>query len=127
MNNKYSVKNLIATGVFSVLMLLCAMIGGGPFATIPSLTFYFPIGAALLGGPVFMLFIAKVPKKGALIIMGAIMCILGTLTGMHWGMNFGVLLSATIASFVCSIGEFKNMKLNDLQHWPHGHIFCLLL
>ncbi|MCR5823501.1 MAG: MptD family putative ECF transporter S component [Lachnospiraceae bacterium] len=107
-----SAKDLIVTGIFAVLLLMAAMIGGGPFAAVPTLTFYFPIGAALLAGPIFMLFIAKVPKFGALAIVGAVMCILGTLTGMHWGMNFGFLICSIIASVVAGMGKFKKPVLN---------------
>ena len=116
MNNKFSVKDLITTGIFGVLLLMCAMITGGPFATIPTLTFYFPIGASVLAGPVFMLFIAKVPKRGALVIVGVIICILGTLTGMHWGMNFGYLTFCIAAAIVAGIGRFQNMALNVLAY-----------
>ncbi len=107
---------MITTGIFSVLLLFCAMITGGPFATIPTLTFYFPIGASVLAGPVFMLFVAKVPKKWALPVVGVLLCVLGTLTGMHWGMNFGFLLFSIIASLVAGMGNYKNKVLNVLAY-----------
>ena len=116
MNSKISVKDLITTGIFGVLLLICAMLTGGPFAAIPTLTFYYPIGASILAGPVFMLFIAKVPKRGALMIVGVVLCILGTLTGMHWGMNFGYLIFCIIAALVAGIGHFRNMALNVLAY-----------
>ncbi len=109
-------KDLIVTGVFSVLLLFAAMITGGPFAAIPTLTFYFPIGAAVLAGPIFMLLVAKVPKQGALVIVGALMCALGTLTGMHWGMNFGFLICAILAGFIGGYGQFQNKVLNLLAY-----------
>lgn len=111
-----SAKDLIVIGVFGVLLLLCAMATGGPFAAIPTLTFYYPIGAAVLAGPVFILFLAKVPKRGGLIIVGIVLCILGTLTGMHWGMNFGYLIFCCIAAMVAGAGGFGNMKLNILAY-----------
>ncbi len=119
MNDKkttLTAKDLIATGIFSVLLLLAAMITGGPFCAVPTLTFYFPIGAAVLAGPIFMLFLAKVPKRGALVIVGALLCILGTLTGMHWGMNFGFLICATIASIVAGIGEYRDKVWNLIAY-----------
>ncbi|MBE6015949.1 MAG: Trep_Strep domain-containing protein [Lachnospiraceae bacterium] len=109
-------KDLIVTGIFSVLFLVAVMIGGGPFATVPTLTFYFPIGAAVLAGPIFMLFIAKVPKHGALAIVGAVLCLLGTLTGMHWGMNFGFLVCSIIASFIAGAREFRSKALNLIAY-----------
>lgn len=112
----FSARDLILIGVFSVLFLLCAMITGGFLAATPTLTFYYPIGASVLAGPVFMLFISKVPKRGALAIVGIVLCILGTVTGMHWGMNFGYLLFCIIAAIVAGIGGFKNMGLNVLAY-----------
>ncbi|MCR5581018.1 MAG: MptD family putative ECF transporter S component [Pseudobutyrivibrio sp.] len=119
MNNdqkKLNTKDLIVTGIFAVLLLFAAMLTGGPFAAVPTLTFYFPIGAAVLAGPIFMLFIAKVPKQGALIIVGAVECLLGTITGMHWGMNFGILICCIIASFIAGGDKFENPKLNLIAY-----------
>ncbi len=118
MNNekKLNAKDLIVTGIFAVLLLMAAMLGGGPFATIPTLTFYFPIGAAVLAGPIFMLFIAKVPKYGALAIVGVVLCTLGTLTGMHWGMNFGFLICSIIASVISGVAKFKNPIMNLIAY-----------
>jgi len=113
---KLNAKDLIITGVFAVLFLMAVMIGGGPFASIPTLTFYFPIGAALLAGPIFMLYIAKVPKVGALAIIGVVECILGTLTGMHWGLNFGILISSIIASFIAGSRKFENPTFNLMAY-----------
>lgn len=109
-------KDLITTGIFSVLLLLAAMLTGGPFSAVPTLTFYFPIGAAVLAGPIFMLFIAKVPKHGALAIVGVLLCVLGTITGMHWGMNFGFLLCAVLAAIIAGIGNFKKPVLNLIAY-----------
>lgn len=109
-------KDLITIGVFGVLLLLCAMLTGGPFAAVPTLTFYYPIGAALLAGPVFMLFLAKVPKMYGLMIVGVVLCILGTVTGMHWGMNFGYLICSIIAAFIASRAHFENMAVNVISY-----------
>ena len=89
--------------------------GGGFFAIIPTLTFYYPIGASLLAGPVFLLYLAKVPKKKGLIITGIILCLMGTLTGMHWGMNFGYLIFCMIAAFVAGIADFRNKRINIVR------------
>ena len=59
-----SVKDLIVTGVFSAIIFICISLSGGVFMMMPALTFYYPVGAALLAGPVYLLMIAKVPKRG---------------------------------------------------------------
>ncbi|MBQ8488297.1 MAG: MptD family putative ECF transporter S component [Pseudobutyrivibrio sp.] len=130
--NGFTAKDLITIGIFSVLLLLAMMLTGGPFSAVPTLTFYFPIGAAVLAGPIFMLFIAKVPKQGALIIVGAVLCILGTVTGMHWGLNFGFLISATLAGLIAGIGKFKSNVLNLIAYivyciGPMGTYFVFIL
>ncbi len=115
-----SVRDLIMIGVFGVLLLLCAMLTGGPFAAIPTLTFYYPIGACLLAGPVFMLFLAKVPKLSGLMIVGVVLCILGTVTGMHWGMNFGYLICCCIASLIAKAKKFRSILLNIVAYMVYS-------
>ena len=116
MEKKFSTKDLIVTGVFSALLFICAMVGGCFFAITPTLTFYYPIGASVFAGPVFMLYLAKVPKRGALIITGIILCLVGTLTGMHWGMNVGYLVCCTLAAILAGIGHYENKVLNVLSY-----------
>ena len=81
-----TVKDLIVIGVFTAILSVCSMIGGTIFAVTPTLTFYYPIGAALLPGPVFLLLMAKVPKRGTLTIIGILLATIGFILGMHWAM-----------------------------------------
>ena len=57
-----TVKDLVTIGIFTALLFVTMLVGGIFFAPNPVLTFYMPLGSALLGGPVLMLMIAKVPK-----------------------------------------------------------------
>lgn len=61
-----TVKDLIIMGVFGALLMVGSVIGGLFFAVTPTITFYFSIGAAILPGLVFLLLLAKVPKRGAI-------------------------------------------------------------
>lgn len=65
-----TVKDLVTTGIFTALVFIFSQIGGIPFGMNPATTFYLPIGAAILSGPVYLLLIAKVPKRGPLTIVG---------------------------------------------------------
>ena len=111
-----TIKDLITAGVFSALLLVANCIGGAFFAVNPALTFYYPIAGAVLGGPIFLLLLAKVPKRGTLIIVGAVACILGFVTGMHWGMNMGCLIMLTVADMVAGIGKYRNKIINVLAY-----------
>lgn len=60
-----TVKDLVTVGIFSALFLVFALVGGIFFAPNPVLTFYMPVGSALLCGPVYLLIEneARPPKE----------------------------------------------------------------
>ena len=66
-----TVKDLVTVGIFSALFLVFALVGGIFFAPNPVLTFYMPVGIAMLCGPVYLLMLAKVQKRWAASILGA--------------------------------------------------------
>lgn len=69
-------KDLVTIGIFSALFLAFALVGGIFFAPNPVLTFYMPVGSALLCGPVYLLMLAKVQKRGATFLLAALLCYL---------------------------------------------------
>ena len=111
-----TVKDLIVMGVFGALLMVCSMIGGVLFAVTPTLTFYFSIGAALLPGPVFLLLLAKVPKRWGLTIIGVIISLLSLIMGMHWGMCVGGLIGAFLADMIAGTKNYRSKKLNILAY-----------
>lgn len=111
-----TVKDLIIMGVFAALLTVCSMIGGLFFAITPTLTFYFSIGAALLPGPVFLLLVAKVPKRGALTIIGVTISILSLVLGMHWAMSLGGLIGSLLADAIAGIKNYRSKKMNILAY-----------
>ena len=54
-----TVKDLVTTGIFSAIFFVFTLVGGLPFAPNPVLTFYMPMGAALLCGPIYLLMVRK--------------------------------------------------------------------
>lgn len=116
-----SVKDLIVTGVFSAIIFICISLSGGVFMMMPALTFYYPVGAALLAGPVYLLMVAKVPKKGPIFIASALMAIFCFVTGMHIGMTIGYLIGGVLAEIVAHTANYKSKKMNILSYV----FFCL--
>ena len=111
-----TVKDLVTVGIFSALFLVFALVGGIFFAPNPVLTFYMPVGSALLCGPVYLLMLAKVQKRWAASILGALLCIVWFVTGMHWAMAFGYLVMGIIADLVAGTGGYKSKKINSLSY-----------
>lgn len=110
------VKDLIVIGVFTAILSVCSMIGGTIFAVTPTLTFYYPIGAALLPGPVFLLLMAKVPKRGTLIIIGVLLATSGFVLGMHWAMCLGGLIGAVLADVIAGLKGYRSKKVNIMAY-----------
>lgn len=116
MKKGLTVKDLIVMGVFAALLMVCSMIGGVFFAITPTLTFYFSIGSALLPGPVFLLLLAKVPKRWALTIIGIIVSVLSLILGMHWGMCIGGLVGSVLADVIAGTQNYRSRKMNILSY-----------
>lgn len=111
-----TVKDLVTVGIFSALFLVFALVGGIFFAPNPVLTFYMPVGSALLCGPVYLLMLSKVQKRWAASILGALLCIVWFVTGMHWAMALGYLVMGIIADLIAGTGGYKSKKINSLSY-----------
>lgn len=111
-----TVKDLVTTGVFSALFFVVTMVGGIFFAPNPVLTFLMPPAVALLTGPVYMLLMAKVPKRGPILILGVLMGLIMFVTGMYWVWSIFYVVLAAVAELISGAGQFKSMKLNILGY-----------
>ena len=111
-----TVKDLVTVGIFTALFLVFALVGGIFFAPNPVLTFYMPVGSALLCGPVYLLMLAKVQKRWAVTILGALLCVIWLVTGMHWAMALGYLIMGIIADLAADAGQYKSKKVNSLSY-----------
>ena len=75
-----------------------------------------PVGSALLCGPVYLLMLAKVQKRWAVTILGALLCVIWFVTGMHWAMALGHLVMGIFADIVAGVGGYKSKKINSLSY-----------
>ena len=107
-----TVKDLVTTGIFSAIFFVFTLVGGLPFAPNPVLTFYMPMGAALLCGPIYLLMVAKVQKRWSVTILGIIMGIIWFATGMHWAFSLGYIGMGLIADLVAGAGHYRNKAIN---------------
>ena len=111
-----TIKDLVTTGIFSAIFLVFTLIGSILFAPNPVLTFYMPMGAALLCGPVYLLMIAKVQKRWSVTILGIIMGIIWFVTGVHWAFSLGYIGMGIIADLVAGAGDYRNKAVNLLSY-----------
>ncbi len=111
-----TVKDLVTTGIFTALFFIFTIIGGLPFAPNPVLTFYMPIGSVLLCGPIFLLLVAKVPKRWAITTLGIIVGLIFFATGMHWAMDLGYVVMGFIADLAAGTKGYRSVKMNVLSY-----------
>ena len=71
-----------------------------------------PMIVVLFAGSIFMLYMAKIPKKGAVSILGILAGILLFITGMFWMMSAFFILLGFIADYIISSGDFKSFRRN---------------
>lgn len=113
-SEKMDSKDLITTGVFCVLFFIATMVGGVMFAPNPVLTFFTPVAVAIFTGPIYMLLIQKVPKRGPMIILGVIMGSMLFLTGMFWIWAIACVVLGFVSGEIARAGNFKSLKLNTV-------------
>ena len=115
MNTKLNSKDLINIGVFSAIYLLVKLVISGIVVT-PILQILMMPLMALFTGPVYLLYLAKVGKFGAV-----------TITGLLGSALVGLLVYGNVYCFLVNVlffiaadliaysGKYKNSKLNNLS------------
>lgn len=108
--NSLQTKDFISIGIFSLIYFVIAFSIGG-IAQMTPVTFPFmPMIVALFTGSIFMLYTAKIPKRGAISILGILSGILLFVTGMFWMMSAFFVVFGFVADFIVSSGDFKSFK-----------------
>lgn len=104
----------IYTAIYFVLVTIATFSSGILFAGFAYVLL--PALAALISGCVYMLMVAKVPKFGAITIMGIVMGLFFFASG-HFILSFGAnIVCGILADIICKIGKYKNKMLILLSY-----------
>lgn len=108
--NSIQIKDLISVGVYTALYFIMVAISALIVVfIIPGYSYVFiPIISALLTGTIFMLMVAKVPRFGAITIMGSIMGIFFFIMGRFPGALVICILIALIADLIALVFKYKS-------------------
>ncbi|SHE98765.1 energy-coupling factor transport system substrate-specific component [Atopostipes suicloacalis DSM 15692] len=109
---KIQIKDLVTIGVYTALYFIMVAISALlVIFIIPGYSYVFiPVISALLSGTIFMLMVAKVPRFGAITIMGSIMGIFFFIMGRFPGALFICIVIAFIADGIAYLMRYKNKK-----------------
>lgn len=116
--NRLDVPDFISIGIYTaiyfVLVTIATFSSGILFAGFAYVLL--PTLAALISGCVYMLMVAKVPKFGAITIMGIVMGLFFFASG-HFILSFGAnIVCGVLADIICKIGKYKNKMLILLSY-----------
>lgn len=103
-------KDFIFIAIFGVLLFVVFFL----FAMILGMnanTFWFTHAlGAIPGGIVWMYLVARVPKRGAVLIMSVLVALVGLLLGMLWTGPAGIVVGGVIAEIIMGIGRRSTAK-----------------
>ena len=115
-STRLGTRDLITLGVYSVLYVVVMFIAGMPFAFSPVLTYALPVSAAFFCAPVYLLLVAKVPRRGAVAILGAVVGLVLFVTGMFWLCAVAALVLGVAAGEIAALGRFRSPGLNTVSY-----------
>lgn len=130
---KMQTRDYISCGIFALIYTVVTFVVGAITQSNPFTFLFMPMAAAVFSGPVYMLYVAKIPKRGSVILLGVIAGLLSFFGGMFWMMGVFFVLFGIIADCICAIGKHKSSKLNLLSYVffaispSGGHVAMFLL
>lgn len=98
-------KDFVLLAVFGVVLFLFFMILSMVLSFSIDVSYWTHAIGGLVGGIVWVYIAAKVPKKGAMAIMGLVMGIVGLLMGMMWTVPVGIVAGGIVAEVVLAAGK----------------------
>ena len=107
--NKFTVKDLINAGLFSVLIIALVWCGG-MIGFIPVLMPIVPFCCTVLSGPAFMLYSTKINKFGMILILGLVVSLVFATSGHGLYVIPGTVLVALVSEYIIKKGEYKSIK-----------------
>ena len=99
---------------------------------VPILFLIYPAVAAIICGPLVLLFMAKVPKPMALAIFGLIMPVIMLLGGHTYVVIVVAAIILVIAELIRKLGNYRSLKYNMLSYavfsmWIGGSLSQMVL
>lgn len=108
---KLKIKDLVTIGVFAVIYLVI-MFGVGMIGVIPILFLVYPTILGIVSGTVVMLFMAKVQKPWALLILGMLTPIFMMVEGHTYILVLHAFVVILIAELIRRAGNYNSFKYN---------------
>ncbi|MFV0528258.1 MAG: MptD family putative ECF transporter S component [Lachnospiraceae bacterium] len=128
MKEKLKTKDLIYAGAFAAIYLVLVFVLAMATAIVPIAFIIRPLIIGIVCAPVYMLYITKVKKLGAIIILGILVGLISF--SSIYSFAFSVVF-AILAALVAKSGNFKSKSRMKISFWVFnlnviGHYLILL-
>lgn len=108
-NKSLNIRDFVLMGIFSAIMFALAMFLMMVTGVTPAIYLFYPAVYALVCGPLYMILVVKIAKKGAFVIpsviVGILLGLMGAQTLLITSIVFGIL-----AELIASSGKYKDFK-----------------
>lgn len=106
--NKLQTKDFISIGVFSVLFAVVLFLFGAVGGLLAALFPLFGVFGFLVYGIVVMYLLAKVPKRGVMLLLGAITAVIYFLIGAYGPIPLFVLAGGIVGELIAGSGHYRS-------------------
>lgn len=113
---KMQTRDYISSGIFSLIYIVVIFVVGAITQSNPFTFLFMPMATAIFAGPVYMLYVAKIPKRGSVILLGFVSGIISFFGGMFWMMCACFVMMGIVADYISSLGKHKSFKFNLLAY-----------
>lgn len=113
MKEKLKTKDLIYAGAFGALYLIVVMIVTTLLGMLPILYVISPLFIGIIGGTVYLLYVSKVRKPGAVLILSILF---GLMTSSTYWLSFVfVVITGLAAELIIRAGKYQSFKMYALS------------
>ncbi|MEA5020108.1 MAG: MptD family putative ECF transporter S component [Gordonibacter sp.] len=98
-------KDLVFIAIFGGLIFLIFLSLSMLFSVNPNICWFTHTAGAIPAGIVWMYLLYRVPKRGAIAIMGVIVAAIGFLMGMFWSGPVGIIVGSLVAELILGAPE----------------------
>jgi energy-coupling factor transport system substrate-specific component len=112
---KLKSKDLIVAGAFAALYVVVLFITVGLTGFIPVLYLMAPLILGVVLGSIYMLYVTKVPKRGAIFILAVAVGLVTSMGGV-WLAGVWSLLCGLVAELIVYAGKYRSRKLYVISY-----------
>ncbi|MBP2620023.1 MptD family putative ECF transporter S component [Streptococcus panodentis] len=105
----FSVTDLVNAGLFSLLIVAVSFVSG-MIGFVPITMPIVPFFGALISGPLFMLYSARIHRFGMMLIMGLVSALVFIATGHTALILLGTVLAALAGEYILKKGGYQSIK-----------------